>query len=439
MKKIQDWYKDYQAKILWSDYYQPVQKEFTKALAKYKEKKITVWGADYKGMAFLEMMDPNRKYIQKVIDIDKKRTGQMISGREIISCYGIENYHFDVIIILNQRHFVQNYTIIKDQNIDCIFHDMDEIVKKKLNCEQILRMEDMKDDTAKNEQLTKEIQKELLPLLSEVKRVCEKNKIPYFLCAGSVLGAVRHKGFIPWDDDIDIGMVRKDYERFLKIADKELSNGYLLMYGERSPNYYTCHARVFRDHTALVIGVNRHLKMHHGFYLDIFPFDTLPEGEEAQNAFYWEEKEIANEYTKMKKKKRYDGHNPIKNLIANSEYYKRNLHSSKKIFERVNDVMCRYNTEHPKYIADLCAPYNKKLFFKYEDIFPTVDMEFEGEMYPIPGNYDTYLTTMYGDYMTLPPKEKRYVKHDIVEMSTTHNYAEDDKWLKKYYRKYGRN
>lgn len=438
MRSLKEWYKEYQAQILWSDYYKTVQQEFIKALEHYQGKNITVWGADFKGMAFLKMMDPEHKYIDKVIDIDKKRTGQKIVGRDIISCYGIEKYHFDMIIILNQRHFVQNYNIIKDQHVECIFHDMDEIVKKQLNCEQILQLEDMRDDSVENEKITKEIQKELLPLLKEIKRLCEKNDIPYFLCAGSVLGAVRHQGFIPWDDDIDIGMVRKDYERFLKIADQELSDGYILMYGERSPNYYTCHARVFRDHTALVIGVNSHLKMHHGFYLDIFPFDVLPEDEKEQDAFYWEEKEVANQYTRMKKKKRYDGHNPIRNLIANSEYYKCNLRSSKKMFAYVNEVMSRYNTANPKYVADLCAPYNKKLFFRYDDIFPTVDMEFEGEMYPVPGNYDTYLTTMYGDYMTLPPKDKRYVKHNVIEMSTTHNYAKDDKWLKKFYKKYGK-
>ena len=67
-----------------------------------------------------------------------------------------------------------------------------------------------------------------------------------------------------------------------------------------------------------------------------------------------------------------------------------------------------------------------------------MEMEFEGDTYPVPGNYNTYLKTMYGDYMKLPPKVKRYVKHDIIAMSTTENYAPDELWLKKYYKKYGR-
>lgn len=438
MSKIVDRYKNYQAKLLFSDYYRPVCDNVMKVLEGYRDKNVAIWGADYKGAAFLKMVDPDEKYIKIVIDIAKEKCGTTVANRKVISCYDLKKYNLDVIFILNQRHFVQNYDIIKEQGVDSIVFDADEIVKRKLSYEAIMNREDRNNDIVENEKLMRKIQSELMPLLKEFKRICEKNHISYFLCAGSVLGAVRHKGFIPWDDDIDIGMLRSDYEKLIKIADEELSEGFLLMDGERSPNYYVTFAKVFRDHTALVVGTNSHLKLHHGFYLDIFPFDVIPDTEEAQNEFYWRQKEVREVYTRMKKKKKYEGRNPVKKFIANSEYYRLNLHSSKKMYQKVQSVMRCYEKENPKYIADLCAPYNKKLFFKYEDIFPTVDMEFEGEKYPIPGNYNVYLTTMYGDYMTLPPIEKRYVKHDIVEMSNTHNYEQDDIWLKKYYRKYGR-
>ncbi len=436
--KVNEIIENYKAKVLWSDYYKDIKDDFKRFLEKNKEKNIAIWGAGYKTIVLMELVDKEQKYIKKIIDIDKRKRGKKIKGREIICCDDIKNNNFDIVIIINQRHFVQNYEILKENHIQCDVYDMDEIAKRKLNYEQIVNHNDMIQDTKKEEETVKKIQKELLPLLYEIKRLCTKNNIPYFLCAGSALGAVRHKGFIPWDDDLDVGMLRSDYERFMEIADDELSEGFLLIAEERTPDYYVCHSKIFRNHTASVVRANSHLRIHHGFYLDIFPFDVIPENAEQQDEFYWEQKNIRSYYTSMKKRKQYTGRNPIKELIVNNKYYIRNLHSSKKICEKVHNIMSRYNCEDPRYIADLCAPYNKKLFYKYEDIFPTVEMEFEGDTYPVPGNYNTYLKTMYGDYMKLPPKDKRYVKHDIIAMSTTKNYAPDELWLKKYYKKYGR-
>ena len=438
MGRFSKWKSEYQAKLIFADYYKNVQEDIKQVLKSYKSqgRKIAIWSADPKGIAFLRLMDSDGKYISYVIDMDKRKWGHQIVGREIISYSNISEKEIDVVFILNQRHFVQNYNILKDEGLHCIVHDADEIVKKNLSFEEIKRNDDMKDDIQEKIELTQIIQKELLPILKEVKRVCEKNNITYFLCAGSTLGAVRHKGFIPWDDDIDIGMLRSDYEKFLKIADKELKSGFILMNGERSPDYYVAHAKVFRDNTALVNNETSHLRLHHGFYLDLFPFDTIPEDEESQDKLYWEQREAKDNYVFMKKKKKYDGKNPIKKYFANERYYLANLKSSKKAFDKVNQVMMSYQTEDPKYVADFFAPYGKKLFFKYDDIVPTREAEFEGEMYPIPGNSERYLEIMYGDYMTLPPEDKRFVKHNLIKIDMKNNYEPDEKWLKKYRKKY---
>ncbi len=433
MGKWSEWKKEYGAKVAYEDYYLPSKEAMVQVLQSYKEqdKKVAIWGGGVKGTAFLQIVDPKAEYVSCVIDIKAEKAGSSIAGRTIVSCYDLKDKAIDVIIMMNQKHFVQNYNILKDEGISCVIHDMDEIVKRNLSGEDILNGKDMENDQKDNEVQTKKIQKELMPLLHEVKRVCEEHDIPYFLCAGSTLGAVRHGGFIPWDDDIDIGMLRRDYIEFLEVARRELGEGFLLIDANDTPDYYVGHAKVFRDNTALVNRETSHLRTHHGFYLDIFPFDTIPESEEEQDEMYQRVKEIQSLFVRMKKWNCFRGKNPIKKYFANQEYYSLKKYSPHKVFEEMNQILMSYLHSDSQLVADLFAPYNKKLFYNVNDLFPVKMMQFEDDEYPIPGNYDKYLTVMYGDYMTLPPEDKRYVKHNIICFDTEHNYGPDEKWMKK--------
>ncbi|MBE5943489.1 MAG: LicD family protein [Lachnospiraceae bacterium] len=439
MGKWTNWKKEYGARVAYEDYYKPTKDAVAQVLKHYTDqgKKIAIWGGGVKGTAFLHIVDKKTGYVSCAIDIKKDKVGTYIAGREIVQCYDIKNGDVDVILMMNQKHFVQNYNILKDQNVECIIHDVDEIVKRKLTAKDILAGKDMEQDENNNRALTEKIQIELMPLLHEVKRVCEKHDIPYFLCAGSALGAVRHQGFIPWDDDIDIGMLRKDYTRFLEVARKELKEGFLLIDAGDVPDYYVGHAKVFKDNTALVNRETSHLRIHHGFYLDIFPFDTVPEEEKTQDEMRNEFETIKSKYVFMKKWNAYDGKNPIKKYFANQQYYKYKKYSSKKVFAEMNRVLTRYLDSDSTLVADMFAPYNKKLFYDLKDIYPVKYMQFEDGEYPVPGNCDRYLTVMYGDYMTLPPEDKRYVKHNIICFDSEHNYPPDKKWMKKYYKKRG--
>ena len=118
-----------------------------------------------------------------------------------------------------------------------------------------------------------------LKALSVLIEICEKLSIDYFLVGGSCLGAVRHNGFIPWDDDIDVGMTREDYLRFLAQAPEHLPKGYTLQtpYNcKQNPYFYT---KLRIDGTKFVEYRNRRVKMHHGIYIDIFPYDEVPDDE----------------------------------------------------------------------------------------------------------------------------------------------------------------
>ena len=118
---------------------------------------------------------------------------------------------------------------------------------------------------------------ELLDILSEIVRVCEKCGIDYFIQGGTAIGALFNRGIVPWDDDIDIGMMRDDYERFLRFAPQHLRRGYFLEWFGTEHNTPFYFAKVKKDGTLFVEEMFRGMEIHHGIFVDIFPYDRIPD------------------------------------------------------------------------------------------------------------------------------------------------------------------
>lgn len=116
----------------------------------------------------------------------------------------------------------------------------------------------------------------LLDIMSEVDRICSENSIGYSLIGGSMIGAVRHHGFIPWDDDMDIGMLRQDYEKFISICESRLDKKYFLQTYDSDPKYNYGYAKMLLNGTELVEFGHERTKYRKGIFVDIFPFDTVP-------------------------------------------------------------------------------------------------------------------------------------------------------------------
>lgn len=116
-----------------------------------------------------------------------------------------------------------------------------------------------------------------LEIANEIKRVCVENNIKYFLESGTLLGAVRHGGFIPWDDDMDIGMMREEYEKFLKIAPEKLSSEFILQTWKNEKDYSLTFAKVRKSDTIFLEYEFKDSSMHNGIWVDIFPYDSVPE------------------------------------------------------------------------------------------------------------------------------------------------------------------
>ncbi len=262
-----------------------------------------------------------------------------------------------------------------------------------------------------------------LAMLDKVDTICKKYHIHYFLLHGTLLGAVRHKGFIPWDDDLDIGMLRKDYDKFMEIAPKELEEPYFLqnMWTERNC-FFGGITKLRNGETA---GITERELGHHcnqGIWIDILPMDYSPMDEKL---FAFKEKKINRAckwlYAKVygKEMKRF-GKCPVwlwRSITLLAQFIPHNY-----LCKKLDDAM-RLFTESSKDIA-VFTGYGKHRFLNADDFENTVLLEFEGRMVPVPVGYKNYLFMAMGkDYMKFPPEEERKPKHTGI-YDPEHSYKE---------------
>lgn len=254
----------------------------------------------------------------------------------------------------------------------------------------------------KANQRTRKVQIQVLKALLEIKRICEKHSIRYYLIGGSALGAIRHKGFIPWDDDVDVGMPRPEYERFLKVCQFELRKEFFLQTRETDSEYIYQFAKIRINNTKYVQKSLENLNIHHGIYVDIFPLDKL-----SPNKFIaLKQKLLVEGYIKIKSAKI---HNHDK---SSPKYLIKKIVGSLFTFDHIHKVIMKNiqlaNHTKSNKIGNLIGVYGfKKEIFDEEVFGDPYYTEFEGYQFPIPNKYDYYLKQIYGDYMKLPPVEKR--------------------------------
>lgn len=270
----------------------------------------------------------------------------------------------------------------------------------------------MHESTLYSDEELKKIQSLELEILKEVIRVCEQTKIEYFLIGGSALGAVRHNGFIPWDDDIDIGMTRDNYDRFLKEAPSFLSEKYELQSpynGKHNPYPYS---KVRMNGTIFMEYANhRNKRMNHGVYIDIFPFDMVPDDERKNikqfNRVRWLSNIHTYKHSASISQPAKTFKQQIKAFIRFLMHLFYSMIPNKILLKKLNFEMTKYNGTSQKAIACLLFPHRKKEYIAIEDIYPLRICYFVDITAFIPNNFDKYLQTHYGNWKSLPPVEKR--------------------------------
>ncbi len=266
-----------------------------------------------------------------------------------------------------------------------------------------------------NHKITLDEQKKIqLSILIEVKKVCDKCNINYYLGGGTLLGAIRHSGYIPWDDDIDIMMLRTDYEKLLENFNKKTENSnYKLISYKNTKNYYYPFAKIVDLRTELIESAYKPIE-EMGIYIDIFPIDFLPDND----------KKIQKIYKKYKVLERILGiyridkvdkitKNRFKLILKKPiRYILEKLRLYKLILKSIDSIGKKYNGTNT--VACISGRYFEKEIMPKAYIDSYVLANFEGNKFKIPVGYDEYLAKHYGEYMKLPPKEKQIADHENV-------------------------
>lgn len=258
---------------------------------------------------------------------------------------------------------------------------------------------------AKNE--LRKLQLQEFEILCEFKRICEKHNLTYYITAGSLLGAVRHGGFIPWDDDIDVAMPIKDFKRFSKICRSELSDQYFFQDCKSDRFYPFRFAKIRKNGTIVLDPFLEKLNIHKGLYIDIFPLEKCPHNEIVAKLFF---KSV--EFTTYAVLAKFDKDfvcSYSKKIVRFAFCLSRKLPKGILVF--IRELIC----SSVELICDkkiLCTVsgvhgYPREAF-RGEWFCKSVKLIFEGEEFNAPVGWRDFLQNMYGDYMTPPDKKDRY-------------------------------
>ena len=253
-----------------------------------------------------------------------------------------------------------------------------------------------------------ELKKLQLDILIEVDEYCQQYGYRYSLAYGTLIGAIRHKGYIPWDDDIDIIMPRADYERFVKEF-KSLSGDLAVISPYSNGKFYAPYANVVNTKTVLYEDVYHGLEI--GVKIDVFPVDNVPDTKDGQVELFRGVKKITRRINIMAS----HGKGITDSIKARIFYLVTKIFFPFRSYSRILNEYAK--SSNAKYVASnyvnnivWCAAKEKGCF-KKEDLNSYIDMEFEGHKFKALAGYDDFLSTHYGNYMELPPIEKRVTHH----------------------------
>lgn len=259
-----------------------------------------------------------------------------------------------------------------------------------------------------------------LDILEKIIKICDENNIKYCLSGGSLLGAIRHKGFIPWDDDIDIAMKREDYNNFLKIASKEIKAPLFLQYYESEKGYFYGHTQIRNSETTAVIDGDQYRPFNKGIFVDIFPLDNVPDNKLERKLFLFNlklHKKLFGLYYYQ------DSKNLCKRIIKRiiiKTYWK--IFDYQKQINKFEQLVCKYNKFETKECGMISFLPN---MFKYENewLKENIKTDFEYLKVSVPKMYDICLKAQYGNYMEIP-EIKNGSMHGKVFFDTEKSYKE---------------
>lgn len=267
-----------------------------------------------------------------------------------------------------------------------------------------------------------ELQKKLLDMFAWFHNLCVENNLTYYAIGGTALGAVRHKGFIPWDDDIDVGMPREDYEKLLCLSESiNKNNKFLFEFPNKiNKEYQYPYTKLYDSTTTLI--ERKKIKVKRGIFIDIFPIDGIGNTEQEALLNF---KKIDSKYNLYSARTcaLRKGRAWYKNLsITLFRLIPELIWDSYKIIEQIDYMSKKNKYEESEYVANICGAWHEKEIMKKEWLGKPALHKFEDIEMFCPEKYDLYLTKLYGNYMQLPPVEKRISHHDYELIDLNNPY-----------------
>lgn len=271
-----------------------------------------------------------------------------------------------------------------------------------------------------NNSLINHLKSVQIDILINFIKVCEEHSLQYFLIGGSCLGAVRHGGYIPWDDDIDVGMPREDYNRFAEIANQKLPRHLFFQTSKTDPEYPNIFGKIRNSETTFIETSSRNLKINHGVYIDVFPLDGISDNILWRKMILFKIRIYNSCIIQCFDKSLFSGLNPLK-VQMYKILWKLNP-DIKNIIDKREKLACKYSYASSKYIANHGGAWGNREVMPKNIFGKGKKVCYEGINALIPEKYDEYLTRLYGDYMSPPPPEKRVGHHyyDVADMNKSY-------------------
>lgn len=283
-----------------------------------------------------------------------------------------------------------------------------------------------------NKEFDVEELKELqLEMLDEFIAICNKFNLRYYVVYGTCIGALRHQGFIPWDDDIDVGMPRSDYDEFIRIAQDNLPCHLFLQCAETEPDFRLEFAKIRNSNTTFIEKTAKNLKINHGIYIDIFPIDGLPKSKSARKRIKLRQSldrtYLAKDYVFEKSSTSFKSR--VKLFLCKFLGLFRFGKTPQKVLLKLQNLYRKYKYEDCEYSVCNAFGSDKERYLRslYGNGSKAI---FEGREVVVPERADEYLTITYGDWRQLPPEEERvgHHYHEVIDTKKSYKcYMGDEK------------